>query len=194
MIPSLSNFCIAGAPEPTVSLPEPPHTAGLPQTAIPSIWIDADSGPGLRPNGLDRSHSMQIFPSLRQGRRSELVMSLSRSDPGNSPVDKVDPVLGAAAVVDKPLPVDIPVPVIDRPLSAVDRLVSGAMDRPRPNVERRSSGSHKMMMPLLERSTGIPATLISGGRYYSRGLPSYRSTETISEVGTPPRIGTPNIG
>lgn len=182
------------APEPTVSLPEPPHTAGLPQTAIPSIWIDADSGPGLRPNGLDRSHSMQIFPSLRQGRRSELVMSLSRSDPGNSPVDKVDPVLGAAAVVDKPLPVDIPVPVIDRPLSAVDRLVSGAMDRPRPNVERRSSGSHKMMMPLLERSTGIPATLISGGRYYSRGLPSYRSTETISEVGTPPRIGTPNIG
>lgn len=185
------------APEPTVSLPEPPHTAGLPQTAIPSIWIDADSGPGLRPNGLDRSHSMQIFPSLRQGRRSELVMSLSRSDPGNSPVEKVEPVLdgpGAVAVVDKPLPVDIPVPVVDRPLSAVDRLVSGAMDRPRPNVDRRSSGSHKMMMPLLERSTGIPATLISGGRYYSRGLPSYRSTETISEVGTPPRIGTPNIG
>lgn len=184
------------APEPTVSLPEPPHTAGLPRTAIPSIWIDADSGPGLRPNGLDRSHSMQIFPSLRQGRRSELVMSLSRSDPGNSPVEKVEPVLGgtgAVAVVDKPLRADMPVPVTDRPLSAVDRLVSGAMDRPRPSVDRRSSGSHKFM-PLLERSTGIPATLISGGRYYSRGLPSYRSTETISEAGTPPRARTPNIG
>ncbi|KAG2111102.1 hypothetical protein DEU56DRAFT_216226 [Suillus clintonianus] len=184
------------APEPTVSLPEPPHTAGLPRTAIPSIWIDADSGPGLRPSGLDRSHSMQIFPSLRQGRRSDLVMSLSRSDPGNSPVEKADPVLGglgAMAVVDKPLPADRPVPVIDRPVSAVDRLVSGAMDRPRPSVDRRNSGSHKLM-PMLERSTGIPATLISGGRYYSRGLPSYRSTETISEGGTPPRAGTPNIG
>lgn len=185
------------APEPTVSLPEPPHTAGLPQTTIPSIWIDADSGPGLRPSGLDRSHSMQIFPSLRQGRRSDLVMSLSRSDPGNSPAGKVEPAQGGpgvVAVVDKPLPVDIPVTVVDRPLSAVDRLVSGAMDRPRPNVDRRSSGSHKLMMPLLERSTGIPATVISGGRYYSRGLPSYRSTETISEVVTPPRIGTPNVG
>ncbi|KAG1874434.1 hypothetical protein F4604DRAFT_1764685 [Suillus subluteus] len=186
------------APEPTVSLPEPPHTAGLPRTSIPSIWIDADSGPGLRPNGLDRSQSMQISSSLRQGRRSELVMSLSRSDAGDSPVEKVEPVLGctgAVTVVDKPLPVDIPVPVpvIDRPLSAVDRLVSGAMDRPRPSIDRRSSGSHKLM-PLLERSAGIPATLISGGRYYSRGLPSYRSTETISEGRTPPRIGTPNNG
>ncbi|KAG1738968.1 hypothetical protein EDB19DRAFT_1909017 [Suillus lakei] len=185
------------APEPTVSLPEPPHTAGLPPTVIPSIWIDADSGPGLRPNGLDRSHSMQIFPSLRQGRRSDLVMSLSQSDPGNSPVEKVEPVLGvtrAVTVVDKPLPANRPLPVIDRPVSAVDRLVSGAMDRPRPSVDRRSSGSHMAhtRMPLLERSTGIPATLISGGRYYSRGLPSYRSTETISEGGTPPRVGTPN--
>ncbi|KAG2033837.1 hypothetical protein BDR03DRAFT_902021 [Suillus americanus] len=184
------------APEPTVSLPEPPHTAGLPRTSIPSIWIDADSGPGLRPNGLDRSHSMQISSSPRHGRRSELVMSLSRSEAGNSPVEKVDPVLGSTGtvtVVDKPLPVDIPVPVpvIDRPLSAVDRLVSGAMDRPRPSIDRRSSGSHKLT--LLERSTGIPATLISGGRYYSRGLPSYRSTETISEDRTP-RIGTPNNG
>lgn len=186
------------APEPTVSLPEPPHTAGLPRTSIPSIWIDADSGPGLRPNGLDRSHSMQISSSLRQGRRSELVMSLSRSDTGNSPVETVETVLGSTSVVtvaDKPLPVDIPVPVpvIDRPLSAVDRLVSGSMDRPRPSIDRRSSGSYKLM-PLLERSTGIPATLISGGRYYSRGLPSYRSTETISEGRVLPRIGTPNNG
>lgn len=186
------------APEPTVCLPEPPHTAGLPRTSIPSIWIDADSGPGLRPNGLDRSHSMQISSSFRQGRRSELVMSMSRSDAGHSPVEKVEPVLGstgAVAVVDKPPPVDtpVPVPVIDRPLSAVDRLVSGAMDRPRPSIDRRSSGSHKLM-PLLERSTGIPATLISGGRYYSRGLPNYRSTETISEGRTPPRVGTPNNG
>ncbi|KAG2093141.1 uncharacterized protein F5147DRAFT_779463 [Suillus discolor] len=178
------------APEPTVSLPEPPHTAGLPRTAIPSIWIDADSGPGLRPNGLDRSHSMQISPSLRQARRSELVMSLSRSDPSNSPVEKAEPVLGgtsAVAVVDKPLPAHIPVPVVDRPLSAVDRLVSGSMDRPRPSVDRRSSGSHKLI-PLLERSLGIPATLISGGRYYSRGLPSYRTTDTVSEGRTPPRV------
>lgn len=190
MFPSLSNFGIAGAPEPTVSLPEPPHTAGLPRTAIPSIWIDADSGPGLRPNGLDRSHSMQISTSLRQARRSELVMSLSRSDLSNSPVEKAEPVLGgtgAVTVVDKPLPADIPVPVVDRPLSAVDRLVSGSMDRPRPSVDRRSSGSHKLI-PLLERSLGIPATLISGGRYYSRGLPSYRTTDTVSEGRTLPRV------
>lgn len=181
------------APEPTVSLPEPPHTAGLPQTTIPSIWIDADSNPGLRPSGLDRSHSLQIPPSFRQGRRSELVMSLSRTDTGNSPVEKIEPVLGGTgtvAMVYKTLPADVPVPVVDRPLSAVDRLVSSAMDRPRPSVDRRSSGSHRLM-PLLERSTGISATLISGGRYYSRGLPGYRSTETISEA---PRIGTPNIG
>ncbi|KAG2143779.1 uncharacterized protein EDB93DRAFT_1251833 [Suillus bovinus] len=184
------------APEPTVSLPEPPHTAGLPPTVIPSIWIDADSGPGLRPNGLDRSHSMQISPSFRQVRRSELVIGQSRSDPGNSPVEKVEPLLGrtsSLAVVNKPLPANIPVPVIDRPLSAVDRLVSGAMDRPRPSVERRSSGSLKLI-PLLERSSGISATIISGGRYHSRGLPSYRSTDTISEGRTPPHVGTPNIG
>ena len=213
--PSLANLYILGAPEPTVSLPslpEPPHTAGLPRTTIPSIWIDAESGPGVRLNGLDRSHSMQIFPSLRHGRRSDLVMSLSQSDPSNnSPIDDPQPSLSVpsalgdnvninkAPITITPRPINVHGPVIniDRPASAVDRLVSGAMDRPRSSVNRRSSGSLKFL-PLLshsERSSGIPATVLSGGRYYSpSGLPGYRPTETISEGGTPPRVGTPNTG
>ncbi|KIK99131.1 hypothetical protein PAXRUDRAFT_823095 [Paxillus rubicundulus Ve08.2h10] len=81
-------------PEPKAALPQPPHTAGLPRTNIPSIWLDGDGGPETRLNGLDRSHSLQIFPSLntrtpQKGRRSNLVMSLSNSDLGssmNSPV------------------------------------------------------------------------------------------------------------
>ncbi|KAJ8587570.1 hypothetical protein M405DRAFT_863633 [Rhizopogon salebrosus TDB-379] len=185
------------APEPTVSLPDPPHTAGLPRTTIPSIWIDTDS-PGVRLNGVDRSHSMQIFPTLRHGRRSELVMSLSQSDPGDSPVDNVAPAFGILDAVgaDRPPITDRPPPVIDRPASAVDRLVSGAMDRPRSsNLDRRSSGSYKFLPLLSERSSGIPAAVFSGGRYYTpSGLPSYRSTETISEGGTPPRVGTPSTG
>jgi hypothetical protein len=120
------------------------------------------------------------------------VMSLSRSDPSNSPVEAAETFLGGPGTdVDNPPPAmerRAPVPVIDRPASAVDRLVSGAMDRP-----RRSSGSH-MYLPLSsERSSGIPATVFSGGRYYTRsGLPSYRSTETISEGRSPSRVGTPN--
>lgn len=211
--PSLANLYILGAPEPTVSLPslpEPPHTAGLPRTMIPSIWIDPDSGPGVRLNGLDRSHSMQIFPSLRHGRRSDLVMSLSQSDPGNnSPVDNPQPSLNIPSalgdnlninkapitITPRPTNVNRPIINIDRPASAVDRLVSGAMDKPRSSVDRRSSLKFLPLLSHSERSSGIPATVLSGGRYYSpSGLPHYRSTETISEGGTPPRVGTPNTG
>ncbi|KAG1747964.1 uncharacterized protein EDB91DRAFT_1115720 [Suillus paluster] len=143
------------APEPTVSLPEPPHTAGLPRTTIPSIWIDADSSPGMRPNGLDRSHSMQIFPSLRQGgRRSDLVMSLSQSDPSNSPL-------------------------------------SGAMDRPRPTVDRRSSSSHKLSQ-LIERSSGISATISLVGGITRGACPVTGQRKGISEGRNPRRVETPS--
>jgi hypothetical protein len=125
-------------------------------------------------------------------------MSLSQSDPGDSPVDNVAPAFGILDAVgaDRPPITDRPPPVIDRPASAVDRLVSGAMDRPRSsNLDRRSSGSYKFLPLLSERSSGIPAAVFSGGRYYTpSGLPSYRSTETISEGGTPPRVGTPSTG
>ncbi|KAH0836832.1 hypothetical protein J3R83DRAFT_8608 [Lanmaoa asiatica] len=74
-----------GHPEPTLALPTPPHSAGLPPTRVPSIWLETDGGKSTRLNGLDRTHSLQIFSSLtsrtpRKSRRSNLVMSLTGSD------------------------------------------------------------------------------------------------------------------
>ncbi|KAF8547781.1 hypothetical protein OG21DRAFT_848600 [Imleria badia] len=69
-------------PEPKLSLPTPPHSAGLPPTRVPSIWLETDAGKSTHLSALDRSHSLQIFSSLspRKMRRSNLVMSLSGSE------------------------------------------------------------------------------------------------------------------
>ncbi|KAG8221101.1 hypothetical protein J3R82DRAFT_2622 [Butyriboletus roseoflavus] len=81
-------------PEPSLALPIPPHSAGLPPTRVPSIWLETDGGDSTRLNGLDRTHSLQIFSSLmtrtpRKTRRSNLVMSLVGSDQSlmGSPVE-----------------------------------------------------------------------------------------------------------
>lgn len=83
-----------GYPEPSVALPTPPHSAGLQPTRVPSIWLETDGGKSTRLNGLDRTHSLQIFSSLmsrtpRKSRRSNLVMSLTGPDQssGGSPVE-----------------------------------------------------------------------------------------------------------
>ena len=79
---------LTGHPEPKVALPTPPHSAGLPPTRVPSIWVETDGGKSTRLNGLDRTHSLQIFSSLtgrtpKKARRSNLVMSLTGSDRGS---------------------------------------------------------------------------------------------------------------
>ncbi|KAG6381779.1 hypothetical protein JVT61DRAFT_385 [Boletus reticuloceps] len=70
-----------GHPEPTLALPSPPHSAGLHPTRVPSIWLESDGGNSTHLNGLDRTHSLQIFSALapRRARRSNLVMSLTRT-------------------------------------------------------------------------------------------------------------------
>ncbi|KAG9313196.1 hypothetical protein JVU11DRAFT_6654 [Chiua virens] len=82
-------------PQSTLGLLTPPHSAGLPPTRVPSIWLETDGGNSTRLNGLDRTHSLQIFSSLmtrtpRRTRRSNLVMSLKGADRGSdagSPID-----------------------------------------------------------------------------------------------------------
>ena len=71
-----------GHPEPTLALPVLPHSAGLPVTRVPSIWLETDAGKSTHLNGLDRSHSFHLFSSLtaKKARRSNLVMSLAGSD------------------------------------------------------------------------------------------------------------------
>ncbi|KIJ21052.1 hypothetical protein PAXINDRAFT_152746 [Paxillus involutus ATCC 200175] len=157
-------------PEPRAALPQPPHTAGLPRTNIPSIWLDGDGGPETRLNGLDRSHSLQIFPSLntrtpQKGRRSNLVMSLSNSDLGSS--------------MDSPVSADAHRST--RPGSAGARLLHHE------EVPRYRSLVGRAGSVLLRRWS--QAT--SSRKHYSSSLPTYRSKE---ESDTPPRIPTPNTG
>ncbi|KAF9224162.1 hypothetical protein BS17DRAFT_880160 [Gyrodon lividus] len=164
-------------PEPKAALPEPPHTAGLPHTIVPSIWLEPDSGPGTRLNGLDRSHSLQIFPSLsartpQKGRRSNLVMSLSNSDPGTSMTSPVSSSLSTPKVLHSA-----------RPGSAAATLVSND------GAPRYRSLVNKAGSVLLRRFS--QAT--SGARHYSSSLPAYKSKEG-SEGDTPPRVGSPNTG
>ncbi|KAF8840403.1 hypothetical protein BDN67DRAFT_1069320 [Paxillus ammoniavirescens] len=157
-------------PEPRAALPQPPHTAGLPRTNIPSIWLDGDGGPGTRLNGLDRSHSLQIFSSLnsrtpQKGRRSNLVMSLSNSDLGSS--------------VDSPVSVEAHRSA--RPGSA------GAGLLHHEEVPRYRSLVGRAGSVLLRRWS--QAT--SSRKHYSSSLPTYRSKE---ESDTPSRVPTPNTG
>ena len=75
---------LIGRPQPNVALPVPPHSAGLQPTRVPSTWLQTDGGKSTRLNGLDRTHSLQIFSSLtgrapKKTRRSNLVMSLTSS-------------------------------------------------------------------------------------------------------------------
>ncbi|KIJ65451.1 hypothetical protein HYDPIDRAFT_167144 [Hydnomerulius pinastri MD-312] len=161
-------------PEPNAALPQPPHTAGLPRTNIPSAWLGAGAGPGARLNGLDRSHSLSIFPSLtiqtrQQGRRSNLVMSLSSSDPGGA-IDSPSSSHGPGGLRSA------------RPGSAGARLVNNE-EAPRSLVSRASS----VILRRLSQAT-------SGNRHYSSSLPTYKSKEDDEGDTTPPRVGTPNTG
>lgn len=184
-----------GHPEPTVALPTPPHSAGLPPTRVPSIWLETDAGKSTRLNSLDRSQSLQLFSSLslspRKMRRSNLVMSLSESEHS---LEEVESVSSASASNELPVgtpttsnhsPVSLPTHALahfrgsslsssmgaGRPGSAGARLTTPkASERgtPLPTVTPRKSLVSRASSVILRRLS--QATTIGGHRGRGRGV------------------------